>query len=160
MVENAPKPQELITQSTPPSAGEELSATAKSKLAAAVRVEKKRLEKEFEARVSICKSSKRIHEKIIPHYEKERKEAQDIIKHRKGVFTREQFRRLLSLLHPDTIMDVERKPKYEEMFLLVKRLEHVLVKPEPVERKSSGTLPTTVSELNAAREAFAAKRKG
>jgi hypothetical protein len=130
-----------------------LSATKQQQFDRALRAARIQLRAELldEVREEVRKTWEEV---FLPHHREQREFAERIIAGRKGVMSRAEYRKLLACLHPDSITDDDRKPRYVEAFQLVRRLEGVLVKPDPesVQGAHSRPLPATLAELMAARK--------
>jgi hypothetical protein len=95
---------------------------------------------------------------IGPKMRAEQAEARRIMDSRKGVMDRKTYRKILSCLHPDRVMESELKPKYEEAFRLFTFLEKRLL-----DEKDSPTqfvdLPKTRAEWDELRRQVANRKK-
>jgi hypothetical protein len=122
------------------------SATAKEKIEAAVRKIQKRMDAEFDMRVQ---QGIRAHmaEHVLPMYAEKLALADRIIAIHKRPFSIEEYRKLLSALHPDS-SSIERRT---EMFRLVKERE-LLLRPAEKDKPLSSDLPKTIEELLARRK--------
>jgi len=133
-----------------------LSASAKEKLQAAIRRETKRLELETETRV-IEETKKRMEEWHLPNYMKLLRTVEDMLKFKRGLMSRADYRKILRCVHPDTgahVSDANRN----EAFRLFTQLEARLVDDaEQADLKRVSTLPKTVEELLARRKTKAGR---
>ena len=133
-----------------------LSASAKEKLQAAIRREMKRLELETETRV-IEETKRRIEEWHLPNYMKLLRTVEDMLKFKRGLMSRADYRKILRCVHPDTgahVSDANRN----EAFRLFTQLEARLVDDaEQADLKRVSTLPKTVEELLARRKTKAGR---
>lgn len=92
-----------------------LPLSDQERLEAAIKLETRRLEAEFEKRV-LDEIARRIDEMVLPQYRQEMAEARAVIKARKGIMSREIFRLILSCLHPDQSASPDRIRKAFEAF--------------------------------------------
>jgi hypothetical protein len=140
-----------------PAAREALSMTAQQKLDAAIRQAKRKLEVEIEAR---CREDwqRWINEVSLPRYTEELEALERSIRERKGIMDRVTYRKILSCLHPDRVLDPELKKRYEEAFRLFTELEKRVLdeKQSPTQFRK---MPRTYEELMAAAAKVKADRR-
>jgi hypothetical protein len=105
---------------------EMLSMSAQRKLETAIRQHKQKLTAEWQKALS-AKVQELLTNTIGPRLRQEQKEAQRIMKSRKGIMDRKAYRKILSCLHPDRINDAALKPLYEEAFRLFTVMEKLLL---------------------------------
>jgi N6-adenosine-specific RNA methylase IME4 len=105
-------------------------------------------EREAEIRAEVHRA---YNETIIPHSIDRAEYADEFFATRNGVMTRDDFRKIVSCLHPDTASPPWRE-RCGEAFALFKSFERLLVKPEPPEVRPSD-LPRTIEELLKRRKA-------
>jgi hypothetical protein len=131
-----------------------LSRSAQEKLQAAIRQEQRRLEAEFERRVQ-DEIKKRLDELVMPAWLKKLADADRVIKSRKGVMPRAEYRLIAAALHPDQSMSKERM---HEAFLAFTKHELPLVaeKELPI---SQAPMPRNYEELMRMRAEMQAKRR-
>lgn len=130
----------------------DLSATAQQKLEAAIRRETRRLDLEAHTR-AIEESRKLFDEVSLPHYFKVLERVQELIKYKKGVMPRNEYRKILACLHPDMARDGHTK-RFEEAFQLFNQYEARLVSDsEQADLKMVSTLPRTREEMLARKRA-------
>jgi len=133
-----------------------LSMSAQQKLDAAIRNAVKRLELEFETRV-IEETKKRIEEWHLPNYMALLRKVEDMLKFKRGLMSRADYRKILRCVHPDTgahVSDANRN----EAFRLFTQLEARLVDDaEQADLKRVSTLPKTVEEMLARRKTKAGR---
>ena len=122
------------------------SATAKAKVEAAARQYQKQLDASFDVKFQQA-IRQHMAEHVMPLYAEKLALADRILKVNQKPFSIEEYRRLLSALHPDS-SSVERRT---EMFLIVKQRE-LLLRPAEKDKPLSGDLPKTVEELLARRK--------
>ena len=106
-------------------ADEPLTRSEQSKLDAAIRQEKRRLQAEFEQAVQ-DELKRALNEMVLPQYNKRLTEYQQVIKARKGIMSRATYRMILSWLHPDRIADPGQKEAITKAFHAFTNLELVL----------------------------------
>lgn len=99
--------------------------------------ERKKLEKTIGERVE-AGVQQFIQVKLAPRYGRRIELAEQIIAARKGIMTKSQYRKILSVLHPDVATDEAQKAKLAAVFDLFKSFEAVLLEPkaadlEPIE---------------------------
>jgi predicted transcriptional regulator len=140
---------------------EELSLTAQQKLDTAIRQKIRQLDVEFERRVQaeIRRYSEEI---LLPHVTAREMQANQIIKTRKGIMTRDVYRLILGCLHPDRLASgnaEELKNRYERAFNAFTKLELVLCNESEVPRSGASALPRTWDEMQKAKEAASARRR-
>ena len=120
----------------------ELEPSEETKLERAIKAHKKLLDIQFDQRV------KQYLDEILPMYADEYDRYKAFNDTYTGVFTDEEFRLLLSVLHPDRCQP-ERSTQFSKAFHLIKSKEEVLCKVKPNDRPFS--LPSTLDELIARR---------
>jgi hypothetical protein len=91
-----------------------LSLSAQQKLESAIRQATRKLEAEFEQRVQ-AGIKQALEDTVLPHYYKKVEEYDEVIKARKGVVTTEEYRLILSCLHPDQSASPDRIRKAFEV---------------------------------------------
>jgi hypothetical protein len=135
---------------TPPAVRrEDLSETAQSKLDRAIKAEVKRLQGEF-AR-AVHEQSKKDADEFIksmhPDWRRKIDFANSFKLSREGAypFTRDEFKKILTCLHPDRIQDDALKARFADAFGTFKSKESVLVMPEPP--TGGPDFPTTADDL-------------
>jgi hypothetical protein len=126
-----------------------LSLTAQQKLDAAIRQHKRKLDIEFEQRVQ-DEYRKRMND-VLPEFKEQQEHYERVIKNRKGILSRADFKKILSRLHPDNVQGGESKRRNEEAFHIFKRLELQLL-----DEKAA---PTPVIDMPANYQEWAARRK-
>lgn len=104
------------------------------------------LEKTFEDRVQ-AEIRRRVEDFVLPSYRETESHWRAVIKARKGIMTRDLFRRILASLHPDRSMSNE---TLAEVFQAFREMELALVSEKELPTPQS-TLPKTVEELLARR---------
>lgn len=117
---------ELIEEEVVKAAEAALPKTSKEKLDRVLRYRDMHREAEFEARVQAV-GAKQFDELVRPHFEAKEKIYNDIIAAYQGVFTKEEFNKILKCLHPDrrnAVTDAE----LAEAFQLFKATEDKLVR--------------------------------
>jgi len=137
----------------------DLSLTAQQKLDLAIRQYKNKLNAEFHEAVNF-RVQEFLENTILPKLQEEQAEARRIIEARKGIMNRKAYKKILSCLHPDRVIEPELKQNYEEAFLLFTVLEKRLL-----DEKNSPTqfvnLPKTRAEWDELkRQANERKTKG
>lgn len=124
----------------------------------ALEAHKRRIEKEFAARV-YHEAQRQAKEAVGNQLDWFRRRIDEVDRFitaqdsRQGIFTRAQFRQLMMCLHPDNSASPQMRA---ECLQLLRSKEGVLVKPEPAE--NAPRLPETWDELMAARRERAAAR--
>jgi hypothetical protein len=131
-----------------------LSLTAQQKLESAIRQHKRQLEMDFDRRVG-DEIRQRINEIVLPSFNKQRAEAELVIKSRKGVMPRSLFRKILACLHPDQGMG---KAAMTEAFHAFEKLELALCSEKEMPTPTIA-FPTNYSELMELRRKTTAARK-
>jgi hypothetical protein len=133
-----------------------LSMSAKEKLEAAIRREIRRLE--LEAETKARQEARRIVDELsIPNYLETLKKVEGMLKWTRGVMPRSEYRKILACLHPDMARDGHAK-RFEEAFRLFNQYEAKLViDNEQADIKKVSTLPRTVEEMLARKQAKGAK---
>jgi hypothetical protein len=106
----------------------DLSMSARQKLEAAIRAEKKRLAFEFEQAVQqrVQKARERMLVQIPAEWHERLTEADRIMERRKGVIPFKLFRRLLAALHPDRVDGEAAKRISTDVFDEINKLRYVL----------------------------------
>jgi ParB-like chromosome segregation protein Spo0J len=125
-----------------------LSLTAQQKLELAIRQHKAKLDRDFHAAVT-RRADEFIENTIGPILRKREAEATRVIESRKGVMTKETFRKIWACLHPDRILDPEQKPKYQEAFTLFEKVKMLLLNEQESPTRSGPCVPTTPAEWEA-----------
>jgi DNA-binding protein YbaB len=131
-----------------------LPKTAQEKLQRAIKQAVRKHEAEYEMRVQEG-IKQAINETVLPHYNKKMDEFDEVIKSRKGVLTSDEFRLILSCLHPDQSSSPER---LREAFNLFKSHE-LSLRGEKEMPTSSFVMPRNHADLMKMREEVRAKRK-
>jgi len=121
----------------------------KERLQGAINAHKKKLNLEFEGRV-IKEIQRRINSIVLPSLLKREADASRIVKGRKGSVSKEEYRLILSCLHPDRVPE-ELKKKYEAAFHIFKGLEKLLLDEKELPTNVV-KLPTTYADLMARRK--------
>jgi hypothetical protein len=114
---NVPDPT-ATAQITP----DDLSLTAQQKL----EQYKHKLAQEFHEQVN-ARVQEFLENTIMPKLQQEQAEARRIIEARKGIMDRKTYKKILSCLHPDRVIEPELKQNYEEAFRLFTVLEKRLL---------------------------------
>ena len=130
--------------------------TQKERLQGAINAHKKKINLEFEGRL-IKEIQRRINTIVLPSLLKREAEARLIVKGRKGSVTKEEYRLILSCLHPDRVPE-ELKKKYEAAFHIFKGLEKLLLDEKELPTNVV-QLPTTYADLMARRKFRPGKAK-
>lgn len=116
----------------------------REKFDATVRQHKRNLDAAFSE--TIQKEVARRMETILqPHWHKKIREAEDVVRSRRGIMSRVDFRKVLAALHPDFSGDKS------EAFQIMNDLELVLCSEKEAPTQSTG-LPRTVQEMMAMRK--------
>ena len=123
-------------------ARETLSLSAQQKLDRAIALEKRVLEHQFDERL------KQRLDEILPTYAEEYARYKKFSDSYVGVFREEEYRAVLSCLHPDRCPK-DRTSQFERAFHLVKSKEDILCGGKT--SKNPSTLPSSVAELMARR---------
>jgi hypothetical protein len=132
-----------------------LSLSAQAKLDLAIKQATKRLEIEIEQRVR-TENLKWLKSQL-DQYNENARHYQQVLSVRRGIMNRNDYRAILSCLHPDRIQDSALKKRYEHAFNLFTKLEKVLLNEKESPTPSSG-LPTTVEELLKRKAKYQAER--
>ena len=136
--------RERLAQAKRPTPANAATEAAKPAAAspAATRQYQRKLDLEFDLRVQ-AEIKKLIDEMVLPAYREEAAMHDLIIKRRKGVFPKETYRLILSVLHPDNSASKERR---NEAFNAVKAAEKLLLdeKQSPTPKSD---LPTSYADL-------------
>jgi hypothetical protein len=138
----------------PPIDATALPKSAQEKLQSAIKQAVRKLEGDYEKRVQDG-IKQAINDTVLPHYNKKMNEFDEVIKSRKGVLTSEEFRLILSCLHPDQSSSPER---LREAFNLFKSHE-LSLRGEKEMPTSSFVMPRNYADLLKMREEVKAKRK-
>lgn len=131
-----------------------LSSTAQAKLEVAARQQQRRQDIQYEQRVQQG-IKEALEDTVLPFYNKRMEEFDQVIKSRKGILTNDEFRLILSCLHPDALPDAKRN---SEAFNCIKSKELVL-RGEKENPSSSFIVPRTYDELMKMKEEVRARRK-
>lgn len=134
MIEAAQVEAETIKQ--------EIVAPEKNKLERAIKAYEKVLDLKLEQRI------KQHMDEILPMYAEEYDRYKAFNDTYTGVFTEDEYRTLISVLHPDRCQP-ERATQFAKAFHLIKSKEEVLCKVKPNDRPTS--LPSSLDELIARR---------
>jgi hypothetical protein len=103
-----------------------LSMTAQQRLDAAIRQHKRELDIEYEVRMR-AEIQKHLREVVLPSWEEKVEHAERVLKsNRWGVFSRDEYRMILSCLHPDSRGSVSDK-RLREAFEAFKAKERLLI---------------------------------
>jgi len=155
--------EERVRAEYAPQSKPELSKTMQEKFDAMVRAEKKRFQLELETAVQ-AEVQKRMDEMIFPAWNRKYEELFNTIKHRKGVLTADEYRKLVKCLHPDGLHHLNPSPKlvadFNEAFRIIRHYELALCneKEKPVDMFQRP--PATFAEAKArAAAAKAAERE-
>jgi hypothetical protein len=122
-------------ETRPPVTRAELSEGAQSKLDRAIKAEVKRLQSEFAQ--AVHEQSKKDADEFIksmhPDWRRKIDFANSFKASREGAypFTRDEFKKILTCLHPDRIQDEALKARFADAFGVFKSKEPLLVMPEP-----------------------------
>jgi hypothetical protein len=133
-----------------------LPKTSKEKVEAWQRRETRRMELEFEQRLQA--KLKEHYDRLLPEYEQKLRDAEDIVRRRKGIMSAREFRLIVSCLHPDRIQDEELKRRYADAFNIMNAVRLVLVA-EKEEPTSTLAWPRTYQEMMAKKAKVSAARK-
>jgi hypothetical protein len=153
VIEREQAKREAVAQIDPTT----LSLSAQEKLGAAIRQHKRELDLEFEQRVQ-QEIRKRLNEMVLPSLNKKSADAERIIKSRKGVMTRNEYKKILGCLHPDRVQDSDLKKRYEDAFNLFTKLELVLLD-ETQSPTYADKMPTNYADLMARKQTVAESRR-
>lgn len=125
-----------------------LSNSAQAKLDAAIRAEVRKLQLEFQAKVE-AEIKRRLDEFILPKYNAKMKDYDRVIKARRGIMPRADFRKILAALHPDQ-RDTD---KLTEAFSIFKEHELAICSEKELPTDlPTNKIPQTVEEMLAQRE--------
>src|SRR5262245_2671369 len=133
-----------------------LSKTAQEKLDAAIRAHKKKMDAEYQERITA--EVRQLVMTTLKMHNEAYLQSQKIIKARKGVMTRAIYKKILACLHPDRVQDPVLKTRYQDAFATFTELEKILLD----EKESPTTfrqMPRTMEELRAHRAKAEADRK-
>lgn len=131
-----------------------LSMSAQEKMKAWQRQTEKRLRQQIEEEER-AKIQTMWDRTVLPHYNKRLAEADRVIKTRRGVWSRNFYRKLLACVHPDRSSSSDAP----EVFRAVKDSELLLCKEAEAPTTSVG-IPKTVEELMARRQGNGAANRG
>lgn len=137
-----------------------LSMTAQEKLETAIRQAKRKIEAEFDVRLR-SEIRKRLEETVLPSYNKTYSECQDIIRSRKGIITKADYRKIIFCLHPDRIANMKDESlsrRFRDAYDLFVKLEKRLLD-EKESPSDLPALPRTYDELMRARQDVLNKRR-
>jgi hypothetical protein len=156
-----PTPAKQAAKAAPPPASQPidaapLSISAQEKLQAAIRQHQRRLDAEFEQRV-LADIKRRIDEIVLPSYREEAEMHDLIIKRRKGVFPKETYRLILSMLHPDSFKSASEERR-NEAFNAFKGAE-ILLLDEKQRPTTASNLPSSFAEMMERKRKVAEGRK-
>jgi hypothetical protein len=137
-----------------------LSMTAQQKLEVAIRLQKRKLDAEFDLRLR-NEVRKRLEDTILPSYNESYDKHREVIKSRKGVMDKASYRKLIFCLHPDRVANMKNEilsKRFRDAFDLIINLEKRLLdeKESPTELPP---LPRTYQELMKARQTIMEKRR-
>ena len=134
-----------------------LSLTAQQKLDAAIKQAKRALDLEFEQRIQ-DELRHRLEATILPHYKKTYDEYVRVIKARKGVVDRANYRKILAALHPDRVQDPALKKRAEEAFNMFTKIERLLLD-EKQSPTATEPMPRSYADLMARKQRMAEARR-
>jgi transposase len=132
-----------------------LSLTAQQKLDLAIKQATRRLEVEIEKRVR--EENLKWIQKMLDQHNTNAKHYEAVLKMRKGIMTRAEYRSILSCLHPDRVQDELLKKRYERAFNFFTGLEKLVLSEQESPTVPSG-LPTTAAEFLKRKAEYAAQR--
>jgi transposase len=132
-----------------------LSLTAQQKLELAIKQATRRLEIEIEKRVR--EENLRWIQKMLDQHNANAKHYEAVLKVRKGIMTRAEYRSILSCLHPDRVQDDILKKRYERAFNFFTDLEKLVLSEQDSPTVPSG-LPKTAAEFLKRKAEYAAQR--
>lgn len=140
----------------------DLSSPMKARYEAALRAGKRKMEAEFNDRVQ--EAAKRFIENVIlPGYEEKLAEATKIVKNRRGLIKRAQYRLLIGCLHPDKVAHFNLSEadlaRYSEAFQLIHSLELSLLDEQERPTSTAAQLPKTLAEMLARKEQVQRERR-
>jgi len=138
-------PLKITAVDTGPKEDDKIQRQVAKKVEQALKVERRKLDKEFDVKVREAADAF-VNQNILPVYGKRIELAEQIIAAHKGVMTKAQYRKVLSVLHPDSTQDEEHKKKLAAVFDMFKSLEAVLIEPKTAEIEA---LAATVEEFTA-----------
>jgi hypothetical protein len=109
-----------------------LSATAQQRLDAAIRKATRRLEVEFERRLREQvqdQVTRDINEYVLPSWRERLTKAETLLRSRRGrgVLSANEYRSILSCLHPDRVEDATLKARYTKAFHIFQRVKVALL---------------------------------
>jgi IS30 family transposase len=133
-----------------------LSLSAQQKLDIAVRQAKRKLDLEFEARVS-DEVKRRIDQIILPHWKEKIAQAQKLYRHRKGAMDKATFNKIRRALHPDSRKSISDK-MLGDAFDTFMSLEKYLLDEKESPTDFSG-LPETWDDWQKAKQRATAERR-
>jgi hypothetical protein len=134
-----------------------LPKTAQEKLQRAIKQAVRKLEAEFEQRVQ-AGIKQALEDTVLPHYHKKMDEYNTVVKARRSVLSSDEYRLILSCLHPDRILDEELKERYIRAFNSFKSRELAL-RGEKEMPTTAPALPRNYAELMKARKEVKARRR-
>jgi len=109
---------------------EKLEKKIAKRVEAALKVERRALEKEVGGRIAAGIETF-INNSVLPVYGRRIELAEQIVRsHEKGIMTKAQFRKVLSCLHPDNAQDESQKMKLASVFGMFKGFEALLIEPK------------------------------
>ena len=126
---------------------EEAPETDKAKLEKMAKAQEVQQKRTFRQEVEV--EAKKWLDDLLPSYSDEYRRYKRFNDAYKGVFSKTEYKRLLSCLHPDRVSD-DLKEKFEDAFNLVKGKEELLCGSKQNDNPSS--LPSTVADLMARRK--------
>jgi hypothetical protein len=132
---------------------EDLALSAQQKLEASIRQHKKKLDLEFEERVRLTVLSRT--KERFEWMKKKEEWANRIIDSHKGIFSRQDYRKILACLHPDH----NSFQFAAEALQAFSKQEKVLVKPEPPARNPNTPPLPSLAEMMASRDRMTAERR-
>lgn len=133
---------------------ETLPKSAQEKLQRAIKQAVRKLEAEYDGRIRDG-IKQAIEETVLPHYNKKMEEYEEVIKARKGVMTTDEYRLILSCLHPDQSASPDRLRKAFEIF----KSRELSLRGEKEMPTAPSSLPRTYAEMMQRREEVRAARR-
>lgn len=136
---------------------ESLPKSAQEKLHRAIKQAVRKLEADFERRVQEG-IKQAIEETVLPHYNKKMDQYDEVIKARKGVVTSDEYRLILSCLHPDRVADAGLKELFSRAFNAFKSHELALRGEKEMPTQDTA-MPRNYAEWQKMRDQVRAARK-
>jgi hypothetical protein len=152
------KTQEIIEQAKaePNIDPDILLKTHKEKLALAIKQHVKELDIQFESRV-LAEIKRRLEATVLPHYKETERHYEAVIKHRKGVFTMEEYNLILHCTHTDSRKSLSNE-RMDQALHLMQNNKLVLVA-EKENPTRTVNIPSTYDELMKQKADADARRK-